>query len=52
MMAAYCTLYGYRQRPSSAVHAIPSRQVLQDEMDHRLDIMEMIDRSGKQVVYA
>ena len=31
---------------------MPSLQVLRDEMDHRLDIMEMIDASGKRVDYA
>ena len=46
------TLYGYRQRATSAVHAEPSTQVLLDEMDHRLDIIRMIDDSPKTVVYA
>ena len=45
-------LYGYRNRVGSAVSSIPSVQVLCDEMDHRLDIMEMIDASGKKVEYA
>ena len=45
-------LYGYRKRQGSAMNSIPSYQVLCDEMDHRLDIMEMIDASGKKVVYA
>ena len=44
--------YGYRQRPGSAMKSVPSLQVLRDEMDHRLDIMEMIDASGKKVDYA
>lgn len=45
-------LYSYRQRAGSAVNSVPSLQVLCDEMDHRLDIMEMIDASGKKVEYA
>ncbi len=43
--------YGYRTRLESAVNSFPSTQVLQDEMDHRLDIMEMIDASPKKVEY-
>jgi len=43
--------YGYRMRLGSAVNSFPSAQVLQDEMDHRLDIMEMIDASPKKVEY-
>lgn len=45
-------LYGYRTRPGSAMNSTPSAQVLLDEMDHRLDIMEMIDKGGKRVDYA
>lgn len=45
-------LYGYRQRPGSAMNTQPSMQVLLDEMDHRLDIIRMIDASGKSVSYA
>ena len=44
--------YGYRLRGGSAMNSRPSLQVLRDEMDHRLDIMEMIDASGKKVLYA
>ena len=44
--------YGYRLRGGSAMNSQPSFQVLQDEMDHRIDIMEMIDASGKIVDYA
>lgn len=43
--------YGYRKRMGSAMNSVPSRQVLCDEMDHRLDIIEMIDASGKDVDY-
>lgn len=46
----YC--YGYRKRMGSAVNSVPTLQVLQDEMDHRLDIMEMIDQSKKTVEYS
>ena len=45
-------LYGYRSRPGSAMHSIPSLQVLRDEMDHRLDMIEMIDSSAKHVDYS
>ena len=44
--------YGYRKRMGSAVNSVPTLQVLQDEMDHRLDIMMMIDNSDKMVRYA
>lgn len=44
-------LYGYRKRIGSAVNSEPSAQVLRDEMDHRLDIIEMIDASKKAVKY-
>lgn len=47
-----CRLYGYRNRAGSAMNSAPSRQVLCDEMDHRLDIMEMIDAGHKKVEYA
>lgn len=47
-----CVCYGYRLRSGSAMNSIPSPQVLRDEMDHRLDIMEMIDASHKKVEYA
>ena len=47
-----CVCYGYRKRAGSAMNSVPSRQVLCDEMDHRLDIMEMIDTSRTKVVYA
>ena len=47
-----CVCYGYRKRAGSAMNSVPSRQVLCDEMDHRLDIMEMIDNSSKKVDYA
>ncbi len=45
-------VYGYRRRAGSAMNAVPFAQVLRDEMDHRLDIMEMIDASPKKVAYA
>ncbi len=44
--------YGYRKRLGSAMNTIPSAQVLRDEMDHRLDIIEMIDAGHKKVDYA
>lgn len=45
-------LYGYRMRCGSAMNSMPTLQVLLDEMDHRLDIAEMADDSGKAVDYA
>lgn len=42
-------LYGYRQRSTSAVHVAPSCQVILDEMDHRIDILRMIERGCKNV---
>ena len=45
-------LHGYRLREGSAMNSQPSTQVLLDEMDHRLDIIRMIDDSPKTVVYA
>ena len=44
--------YGYRQRASSAVHVTPSAQVIVDEMDHRCDLVKMIETSSKEVVYS
>ncbi len=52
IVATDAKLYGYRQRTDSAMNSKPSLQILCDEMDHRLDIMEMIDASGKKVDYA
>ncbi len=52
IVAVDLPLYGYRSRSGSAMNSVPSRQVLCDEMDHRLDIMEMIDASNKTVAYA
>ena len=45
-------LYGYRQRQSSAMNSVPSEQVLIDELDHRIEIMKLIDGSNKRVKYA
>ena len=45
-------LYGYRCRPGSAMNSTPSLLALQDEMDYRLEIMEMIDNSPKVAKYA
>ena len=44
--------YGYRQRASSAVHVAPSAQVIVDEIDHRCDLVKMIEGSSKTVVYS
>ena len=51
IVATDVVLYGYRAREGSAMNVVPSVQVLCDEMDHRLDIIEMIDVSKKKVIY-
>ncbi len=51
LVASEAQLYGYRQRPGSAMHREVSIRILCDEMDHRLDLMEMIDNNKKTVVY-
>lgn len=45
-------LYGYRQRQTSVMHRPPSLQIIRDEMDHRRDIVNMIEASPKHVAYA
>ena len=52
IVAADARLYGYRQRKGSAMRSVPSTQVILDEMDHRRDIVKMIETSSKNVVYA
>ena len=47
---ALCT--GYRQREGSAMHLVPSKQVLIDELEHRRDIIRLIEASPKRVPYA
>ena len=44
-------LYGYRQRATSQMHTVPSVQVIKDEALHRLDMMTLVDSSGKLVKY-
>lgn len=45
-------LYFYRKREGSAMHARrPSVQMLKDDLSHRLDIIEMMERSPKRIVY-
>lgn len=44
-------LYGYRQRATSQMHTLPSAQVIKDEALHRLDMMTLVDSSGKLVKY-
>lgn len=44
-------LYGYRQRATSQMHSKPSAQVIIDEMNHRCDIVKMIEASSKSVKY-
>lgn len=43
--------YGYRKRQGSAMQSVPSAQVIVDEMDHRCDIVKMIEASSRRVVY-
>lgn len=42
-------LYGYRLRQGSAMHAIPTMQVLLDEMHHREDIIRLLEQTEKTV---
>lgn len=44
--------YFYRKRQGSAMNTRPSVQTLKDELSHRLDVIEVIDRSGKTMPYA
>jgi glycosyltransferase involved in cell wall biosynthesis len=43
--------YGYRQRLGSNMHSLPNVQTLKDELSHRVDIIQMIDASGKKMPY-
>lgn len=52
IVASEVRLYGYRQRDGSAMTLIPSADVLLDELDHRLELIEMIDVSGKHCDYS
>lgn len=45
-------LYGYRQRQGSAMNSVPRAEVLADELEHRRDLVLMIEASKKQVDYA
>ena len=45
-------LYGYRQRPGSAMSAPADRQTLLDELDHRLDVVRQVAASGRTVDFA
>lgn len=51
-VATDAVCYYYRQRQGSAVNSVPSIQVLCDEMDHRLDVAEIMDNCGKDVSYS
>lgn len=51
LFATDAALYGYRQRTGSAVHSRASVQVLKDELSHRVDVIRMIDASGKRMPY-
>ena len=44
--------YGYRQRQGSAMNSTPRAEVLVDELEHRRDLVLMIEASKKQVDYA
>lgn len=44
--------YGYREREGSAVNSFPTKQVLLDEMDHRLDIIKLLNASKREIAYA
>ena len=43
--------YFYRQREGSATHKRANVQVLKDELSHRVDVIEAIDKSGKRMPY-
>ena len=45
-------LYAYRTRTGSAMNSEASTDVLRDELEHRLEIIRMIDESDKSVSYA
>jgi len=51
-VATETVCYHYRKRDGSAVNSRPSVRVLCDEMDHRLDVAEIMDGCGKRVEYA
>ena len=44
--------YGYRQRTSSVTHVTPSARILKAEIQHRRDIVLMIEASKKSVAYS
>ena len=44
--------YGYRIRPGSAMNSLPSAKVIVDELQHRRDIVYMIETCAKTVPYA
>ena len=52
IVASEVRLYGYRQRAGSAMNSIPSAEALLDELDHRLDLIRMVDASGKHYDYS
>lgn len=45
-------LYGYRLRAGSAMNSVPTAPVLIDEMQHRRDLVVMIESGKKYVPYA
>lgn len=45
-------LYGYRQRPGSAMSAQADRQTLLDELDHRLDVVRMVLATEKRIDFS
>lgn len=45
-------LYGYRQRPGSAMSAQADRQTLLDELDHRLDVVRMVLATEKSIDFS
>ena len=45
-------LYGYRRREGSAMRSAAERQVLLDELDHRLDVVRMASATEKRIDFS
>jgi len=44
--------YFYRQRKGSITHLPNNVQMLKDELSHRMDVIETMDKSGKEMSYS
>ena len=45
-------LYGYRRREGSAMRSAAERQVLLDELDHRLDVVRLVAAAEKRIDFS